>query len=57
MIVLLMLGALVVLVVLRLALGRRRRARSVVESPLAGFDTGVRSPYRVPRGVRFHKGL
>lgn len=34
-----------------------RRARRLTRAPLAGFDTGTRSPYRTPRTVRFHRGL
>jgi hypothetical protein len=45
--------------VLALWLARRRakRARELVSSPLAGFDTGARSPWRTPKSVRFHRGL
>jgi hypothetical protein len=37
----------------------RRHGRQVKQSrqPLAGFDTGTRSPWRAPRGVRWHKGF
>lgn len=36
---------------------RARHSRQLLESPLPGLDTGTRSPYRVPRRVRFHKGF
>lgn len=38
-------------------LRRRREAHKLTLTPLAGFDTGARSPFRTPRGVRFHRGL
>lgn len=50
-------GALLAVVLLFRHLTIRRHRRKLLRSPLAGLDTGTRSPYRVPRGVRFHKGF
>lgn len=49
-------------VVLLLVFRRRRKMRVAkldffTRHPLAGVDSGVRSPFRAPRGVRFHKGF
>lgn len=49
-------GVLVLLLVLR-KIRKRRRAARRADSPLAGMDTGTRSPYRAPRRVRFHRGF
>jgi hypothetical protein len=51
---LLTLVVLVLLMVLRL-LRKRRRLVRLADSPLAGIDTGLRSPFRAP--VRFPKGF
>lgn len=49
--------ALVAYLLLRTALRRRRRTKSLA-APLAGIDTGVRSPYRTPgRFFKPHKGF
>lgn len=47
-----------VLVVVKIRMfGLKYRSLQQRNRPLAGLDTGARSPFRVPRGVRFHKGL
>lgn len=46
----------ILLLVLRARRKRKRALRASV-APLAGFDTGLRSPHRAPRGTRFHKGF
>ena len=51
---------LVVAVVLAFVMRRRkfRRRRKLVLAPLAGLDTGVRSPWRTPgRFIKPHRGF
>jgi hypothetical protein len=43
-------------VVLAVVVRRRRRGKALLRAPLAGLDTGVRSPWRVP-GKRPHRGF
>ena len=40
-----------VVFVIGFAYWRIRRRRSRILTPLAGLDTGVRSPFRAPRGL------
>jgi len=42
------LGGLILMAVVWWWLRRRRRANATPPGPLAGYDTGVRSPWRVP---------
>jgi hypothetical protein len=51
-----MLVLLVVIVLLRLR-RKTRRLRKAITLPLAGYDTGCRSPWRAPPGTGFHRGF